>query len=185
MATPTPAPTRRPPRWGGVLLAGLLLVAAAIVFYLVYVLLPRHDHFSGLLGIGILSLVFSLGTYLGESLSREPIAQRVLAWAFFGLGFSVLFLTLAVGTMYGAISMLWQLAGLLITVVVLMVTVALIYWRTAALQRTAKREVARHEWDEEPAPSAFSYATAGSPDVPTVPVTPAPPPSQSPPAGRS
>ncbi len=184
MSTPAPAAPRAQPRLAGLVLGLLLLAAAAILFYLVYAAFPAHDHFGGLLAIGILSLLFALGSYFGEAFSREPVTQRTLAWAFFGLGFAVLFLTIAIGPTYGAINATWQLIGLLITLVVLIVAVALISWRTAALQRTEKRMVARKAWDEEPAPSAFAYATAASPDAPVVPVTPpsAPPAGVPPPA---
>jgi MFS family permease len=186
MSTPAPAPAAPRPSLSGLVLGALLLAAAAILFYLVYAAFPAHDHFGGLLGIGILSLVFALGTYFAEALSREPVTQRAISWAFFGLGFAVLFLTIAIGPTYGALTAFWQLLGLLLTIVVLIVAVALISWRTAALRRTAQRMVSRKAWEEEPAPSAFSYATARSPDTPVVPVTPpsAPPAGSAPPMRR-
>jgi MFS family permease len=184
MATPAASAPSTPRRWAGLVLGLLLLAAAAILFYLVYAAFPAHDHFGGLLAIGILSLFFALGSYFAEAFSREPVTQRALAWAFFGLGFAVLFLSIAIAPTYGALTAFWQLTGLLLTLVVLIVAVALISWRTAALQRTEKRMVARSAWDEEPAPSAFSYATAKSPDAPVVPVTPPSPPVGSAPPGR-
>ena len=180
-STPTPAPAGRP-RASGVVLTAIFLVVGAILFYLVYLAFPASQHFYGLLWIGILALVFAVVCYLAESFSREPTAQRSLAWGFFGMGFAVLFLTIGLAPSYGVALGTWQLVGLLLTAVALGVSIALIGWRLRALQTTQARLANREQWRERPAPSAFSYAAANSPSVPsTAPAPAAPANNQQPP----
>jgi small-conductance mechanosensitive channel len=170
-ATPTPTGTR----WSPIVLTALFLVIGAILFYLVYLAFPANQHFDGLLWIGILALIFAIVCYLAESISRDPTAQRSLAWAFFGLGFSVLYLTLGLAPAYGVSLGTWQLIGLLVTTIALAISIALVAWRVRNVQSTAVREKQREQWREQPAPSAFSYAAANSPSVPSS----APPPRSS------
>jgi MFS family permease len=164
-----PSPQLQPVRdkWSGAVLTALFVVIAILVFAALYVTLPGSQHFYALLAIGIVALLFALGSYLAESLSRQPTAQRSLAWGFFGMGFAVLFLTVGLGPYYNVLSAVWQLWGLVILVVALFVTVALIAWRGRAVRATANQQVPREAWRNEPAPSAFSYAAAQSPSVPT------------------
>jgi uncharacterized membrane protein len=172
MASPSPSAPSTPHRsLGGIsgwIVAGLLLVTAVIVFLSVYLAFPQAGHFYGLLGVGILALFLALGSYFAQALSREPVAQRALGWGFFGMGFGVLFLTIALGPTYGVLSPIAQLFSLLVVLVALIAAVGLISWRIRALRRTAQREVARRTWQGEAAPSAFSYATAQAPDVPVI-----------------
>jgi hypothetical protein len=180
-STAAPASTK----WSGIVLTVIFLVVAAILFYLVYLALPQNQHFGGLLWIGILSLIFALLCYFAESFSRQPSAQRSLAWGFFGMGFAVLFLTLGLAPSYGISLGTWQLIGLLFTAIALGVSIALIAWRGRAVQATAARQAVREQWRERPAPSAFDYAAAHSPSVPSTTPPPPPPASGSPPAGGS
>jgi apolipoprotein N-acyltransferase len=175
MATPAPTPSAPAPRarWSGIALTGMFLVVGAILFYLVYLAFPQGQHFYGLIWIGILALILAILCYLAESFSRDPSAQRSLAWGFFGMGFAVLFLTVGLAPSYGVSLGVWQLVGILFLVIALGVSIALIGWRLRALDTTARRETVREKWREQPAPSAFSYAAANSPSVPTT----APPPS--------
>jgi hypothetical protein len=175
---PTPAASRTP--WSPWVLTALFLVVAAILFFLIYLALPGSQHFGALLWIGILSLVFAIGCYLAESVSRDPSAQRSLAWAFFGLGFAVLYLTIGLAPSYGVALGTWQLIGILLTTIALAVAIGLVAWRIRAVQATKVQESVREQWRERPAPSAFSYAAANSPAVPA---TAAPPPS--PPSGSA
>ena len=164
-------------KWSAPVLTVLFLVIAAVLFALVYVLLPASMHFYGLIWIGILALIISLVCYLAESLARDPSYQRSLAWAFFGLGFAVLYLTIGLAPSYGvSIGTSWQLAGLLVTTVVLAIAVVGVMWRARAVAAVKPREEQREAWRERPAPSAFSYAAANSPSVP---VTSTPPPASS------
>ncbi len=167
------------------MLTALFLVIAVILFYLVYVALPSNQHFYGLIWIGILSLIFAIGCYLAESISRDPSAQRSLAWAFFGLGFAVLLLTLGLAPSYGVPLGNWQWIGLLLTFIALAIAIALVGWRIRALQSTQARLAVREQWRERPAPSAFSYAAANSPSVPATAAPPPPPPGGTAPPGGS
>ena len=172
-------------RWSGWLLTALFLVLAAIVFVALYVTLPGNQHFYALISIGIVALVFSVGSYLGESLSRDPTAQRSLAWGFFGMGFAVLLLTIGLGPTYGVLSTVVQLWGLALVVAVLIVAIALIAWRGRAVRATENQQVARAAWRNEPAPSAFSYSVANAPSVPVTPGAPPSPGAPPPPPPRS
>ena len=182
MANPPSTLQRVPDKWSGMLLTALFLVAAVLLFALIYVALPSHQHFWALILIGVVALFLSLGSYLAEALSREPTAQRSLAWGFFGLGFAVLFLTIGLGPYYGLLSTVYTLLGLLLTVAALIITVALIAWRGRAVRRTENREVSRQAWRDETAPSAFQYAAANSPSVPEA--APAPGDKGAPPGGK-
>ncbi|MGI0128605.1 MAG: hypothetical protein ACREDE_06050 [Thermoplasmata archaeon] len=185
MATPSTAPSTAPatpaPRnlWSGLALTAMFLVVAAILFYLVYVALPQGQHFYGLIWIGILALVFALLCYFAEAFSRDPTAQRSLAWGFFGMGFAVLFLSIGLAPSYGVALGPWQLVGILLTVIALGVAVGLIGWRMRAVQATAQRGAMREQWRERPAPSAFTYAAANAPSVPSASPPPANPPASS------
>ena len=179
MAATSPALKPVRDRWSGLVLTVLFLVVAAVLFAAIYLSLPGQQHYWALILIGILSLVFAIGSYLLESLSREPTAQRSLAWGFFGMGFAVLFLTVGLAPTYGLLTAVLALYSLLILLVVLVVAVALIVWRGRAVRATENQQVSRAAWRNEPAPSAFSYATANAPSVPSTapPPTPANPPS--------
>jgi len=164
-------------QWSGPLLTALFLILAAVFFLLLYYLFPANQHYTALLLIGVFALLFALGSYLAESLSRDPSYQRSLAWGFFGMGFSVLFLTVGLGPYYNipGTGTVEALASIVILLVVLIVTVALIGWRVRAVRATTNQQVPRTQWRSETAPSAFSYAAAHSPSVPT---TSPPPPTQ-------
>lgn len=157
---------------GAGILAGLLLVVAGLLFAAVYYVLPSEHHYGALLGIGVLALFFSLGSYLAESLSRNPVAQRSLAWGFFGMGFSMLLITIALGRTYGALTVLWQLVGLLLTVVALVLSLAFIIWRMRATVATARRLSVRASVQRQQAASALDYPAAKDPSVPKVPSAP-------------
>ena len=162
-------------RWSAALLTGLFVAVAVILFLLIYVGLPQHQHFDAMILIGVVALVLALGSYLAESLSRQAAAQRSLAWGFFGMGFAVLFLTIGLGPTYHLESTFNMLLGLLLTFIALIVAVAGIAWRGRALRRTANRELPRQAWRNEPVASAFSYAAANSPSVPEAAPPPNPP----------
>jgi len=168
--------------WSGAVLTALFLVLAVVVFLLVYYAFPADQHYTALLLIGVISLIFALGCYLAESFSRSPTYQRSLAWGFFGMGFAVLFLTVGLGPYYiSAITVVEQLVGLVVLIVVLIVAVALIAWRGRAVRATENQQIPRAAWRNEPAPSAFSYATANSPSVPKTSQIPTNSPPASPP----
>jgi hypothetical protein len=164
------------------LLTVIFLVIAALVFYGVYIGLPANSHFGALLLIGVLALIIALLCYVAESFSRDPSAQRSLAWAFGAMGFATLFLTVGLGPTYNVESMTGQLVGLIVLAILLGITIALVGWRMRAVEQTVHQEAARASWRKETPASAFSYTTANAPAMPTT----APPPStpgQNPPQG--
>ncbi len=183
VSAPSPPLSAVREKWSGWLLTGLFLVVAVLLFAAIYLTLPAQSHFWALVAIGILSLFFALGSYLMEAMSRDPTAQRSLAWGFFGMGFAVLLLTFGLGPSYAILSTVDALVSLTIVVVVLAISVALIAWRGRAVRAAQNQEVARAAWRQEPAPSALSYATARSPSVPSS-APPAPPAGNPPPPGR-
>jgi hypothetical protein len=181
--TPTgSAPTARQGISAAVL-GALFVVVAALVFYAVYIAFPANSHFGALLIIGVLALFFALGCYLSESFSRDPTAQRSLAWGFLGMGFATLFLSVGLGPSYGVESTLGMLEGLIVLVILLMIVLALLVWRSRTLGAESHREVARQAWDAQPPVSAFSYGAANAPSAPTT--SPPPSPPSSPPSGGS
>lgn len=185
MAAPSTTPATGRTGWNAIVLTAIFLVIGALLFYLIYLAFPADQHFYGLVWIGILALVISVVCYLAESISRDPAAQRSLAWGFFGMGFAVLFLTIGLAPSYGIALGIWQYVGLLLTAIALGISIALIGWRLRALDRTQRREGVREQWRERPAPSAFSYAAANSPSVPST-APPSSPPSNPPsPPGSS
>ncbi|MCI4373246.1 MAG: hypothetical protein L3K02_06345 [Thermoplasmata archaeon] len=175
MNASTPTTGAPPARQGlsAAVLTALFLIVAGLLFYGIYIALPQNHEFGALLLIGVLSLVFAIGCYLLESASRDPAAQRSLAWAFLAMGFATLFLSVGLGPSYGVESSNNMLIGLIVLVIFLAVTIALISWRLRAVQATAHQEVARQSWQREAPVSAFSYSTANSPSTPTT----TPPPS--------
>jgi len=176
----TPAAGRAPPaRWGAWVLAALFLVISALIFAAIYYTLTTSNHYYALIAIGIVGLFFSLGSYLAEAASREPTIQRALAWGYFGMGFAVLLISIALGPSYGVLPLVTALVGLAVTLAVLFIAVGLMMWRVRAVARTASREAPREAWRQEPVPNALDYTTAKSPSVPLV--SPPPPTESSPP----
>jgi hypothetical protein len=170
--------------WSAILLTALFLAAAVILFVLIYLAFPANQHFTALITIGILSLVFAILCYFAESLSRNPLSQRSLAWGFFGMGFTVLFLSVGLGPSYGVLSPVAQLYGLLFLILALIAALAGIVWRLRAVRATENLEAVRGSWRNEPTPSAFSYAAAQSPSVPGTAQPPSSPAPSPPPPGR-
>jgi hypothetical protein len=169
MSAATPTGSSPPARqgWNAGLLSGLFLLVAALLFYGIYLAVPQNHEFTALIYIGVLALLFAIACYLLESASRDPSAQRSLAWAFLAMGFATLFLTVGLGPTYNVESFGDFLLGLILLVILLAVTIALIAWRLRAVQQTAHQEVARAAWRHEAPVSAFSYSTANAPSVPT------------------
>ncbi len=159
------------------LLAFLFLAVAAVLFVVAYLALPGYDHFYGLLAIGVLSLFFSLGAYLAEAFSTRAPIQRAVSWAFAGMGFATLLLTLAFAPS-SPLSLIGKLVGLLLVLLVLIVTVAGTRWRLGQERGVAQRETQREAWRSRPAPSAFTYATAHPPGEPSAPPNQPTPPTQ-------
>ena len=179
MATVAPTSPSKAAGWGAWILAGLFLVIAALIFGAIWFEFPSSGHWYGLVYIGVIGILFALGSYLAEAASREPMIQRSLAWGFFGFGFAVLLFTIGVGNLYGVLTLVWVLLGLVVVLAVLFITVGLMMWRVRSVAATAAREAPRQAWRNEPTPSALTYAAANSPSVPAV--TPPPAPQNPPP----
>jgi hypothetical protein len=183
MTASAPTSTGPPSRqgWSAVLLTVMFLVVAGLLFTLIYIAVPQNHEFTALLLIGVFALIFAIGCYLAEAASRDPSAQRSLAWAFLAMGFATLFLSVGLGPTYGVESFTNMLLGLLVLIVLLAVTAALIAWRVRGAQAEAHQQVARAAWRSETPVSAFSYSTANAPSGPTT-APPTPPGSGAPPA---
>jgi hypothetical protein len=180
-------------RAAAIALAIVLLVVAALVFFGLYLLLPQPNHFYALIAIGAVSLVFALAAYLGQSVTREPVGQRALAWGFLGMGFTILIGTVAFGP-NANVTPVDRVVGLLVLFVVLAIVLVGVIWRSDAITAEARRRRAREAWERRRPVSAFEYAAAheggaGAPVLasPLGPTTsePAhqPPPVSPPPAG--
>ncbi len=180
MSTAPPHDPATVPRQGtsAYVITAILLVAAALLFYAIYLALPAQQHFVALLWIGALALVFGLASYLLGSVSRDPAAQRSVAYGFLGMGFATLFFSVGLGHYYGVESQLGMIEGLIALLLLVVVVVAGIAWRTRTRLSDRAREETRAAWrDQASTPSAFSYAAANGPAVPVQ----APPPGRSPP----
>jgi len=163
----------------GVLFAVVLLAIAALLFVGVYIALPGNDHFYALIWIGILALIFALGSYLGSAMTQSPSGARLATWGFLGMGFAVLLLTILVGP-GNPLSVGWQIVGLVLVLLVLAGVLAFASWRGGELGRERKRVERRQEWASQPPPSAFSYAAAQKAPAPPAPASPpTTPPSKS------
>jgi len=179
----SPSPSLKPvgDKWSGAVLTVIFLAIAALLFFGLYLAFPQNSHYLALILIGILALVLGGVSYLAEAFSRQPTAQRSLAWGFMGMGFAVLFLSIGLGPTYGVISQLLAIEGLIVVLVLLFAAVAFIMWRGRAGRATENQQVPRQAWRSEPAPSAFSYAAANAPSVPATAPPPANPPTSPPP----
>lgn len=174
MATSNPPPrSTSVSQWSALVLGVLLAVAAGLIFTTIYVALPIFHHYWALIAIGILSLFFAFGSYLSEAFSRRPVAQRSLAWGFFGMGFAVLIVTILLGPMYGALSLLGELVSLLVVILALIVAVVFIGWRMRSQAATEERLARRAAWQSSTPASALDYPSANAPTVPQVPSPPA------------
>jgi hypothetical protein len=154
----------------GILIAGLFLVVAALLFGGIFLLLPGKAHFAAFLTIGFLSLVFAVVSYFAQAFSREPMVQRAAAWGFSAFGFAILFLTVGLfPSLYGSdlLSTLGQFALLIVLVLLLIVAAAVGIWRAHGRVQDERRDAQRGEWNQSAPPSAFSYAAARDPAAPS------------------
>jgi hypothetical protein len=160
----------------GYLIAALFAVVAALFFGGIYLLVPGPDHFGALVWIGSLSLVFGLVSYIAQATSRDPTAQRAAAWGFGAFGFAILFITVGVFPyLYpndNLLSTVAQFFALIVLILLLIAAIAGGAWRFRGRAQDEARAEHRREWASKPAPSAFSYAAAQSPEEPSSPTTP-------------
>lgn len=158
-----------------VVLGAILLVIAVLVFAGVYLALPGTGHFYALIWIGILALIFAIGSYIGSSVTRDPSAARLATFGFLGMGFAVLILTITVGP-DNPLSTTAQIVSLIVVLLLLVGVVFMARWRANELGREHRRDEQRTVWEQTPPKSAFEYAAAQ---------TATPPPATVPPEGRS
>jgi peptidoglycan/LPS O-acetylase OafA/YrhL len=164
------------------LIAGIFVIIAALLFIGIYFALPEHNHFDALLWIGSLSLVFCVGAYFSQAVSRDALVQRSLAWGFLGLGFAVLFLTVGLAP-NSEWSPMARLDGLIVLFLLLAGAAGAVAWRLRGMNEEEQRARARREWSRRPTLSAFNYAFPGTP-APPVPEAAGSPPA-SPPGANS
>lgn len=143
----------------GVLIAGLMLAVAVLIFFGIYLSMPQNQHFYALLWIGVLGLVFGFATYFAQAFLRDPAPARFATFGFVGMGFTVLFLTvlIAPGNPFTLGS---QLAALVVLILLLIAVVAFAMWRARELGREARRSERRQEWTASPPASALDYPAA-------------------------
>ena len=174
MSTPV-AQVRRTPI-AAVLFGGILMVAAALVFLGIFLILPQQEHFGALLWIGSLSLLFAFGLYFAQALTTDPLLIRSVSWGFLVFGFATLFLTLSLAPNSGW-NPLVRLVAIIVLLLLLGIVVAGIGWRARALEFEGRRLRARQDWSRRPPLSAFDYPAPGAPPAQ------APPASNQPPEG--
>jgi hypothetical protein len=163
------------------LLTVILLVVAALLFYLTWLLASPSSVFDSLLEIGAEALLFALVAYLTRPLTTNPVIAQALSWGFLGMGFTVLFVTIGLypDSTVSTISRVELAIGVL---VVLVVAVLGFYWGAGQRPAEAARQEERQAWRQQPTVSAFDYTTARPPSVPPPPSSTPPP---SPPPGGS
>ncbi|MFI5415421.1 MAG: hypothetical protein ACHQ16_07190, partial [Candidatus Lutacidiplasmatales archaeon] len=120
---------------------------------------PQNNHFFSLLAVGILCLVFSLGTYIAQAAVPNPGLVRALSWGFGGAGFTVLFGTILFDS-GGILFFLEQLVAVIVVAVFLLIALGGAYWRHRALALTAVRMEQRAAWQSQPPRSALDYPAA-------------------------
>jgi hypothetical protein len=156
----------------------ILLVIAGLLFLGIFLALPAEQHFSALLFIGGLSLLFALLSYFAQGFAREPVVQRSLTWGFLGMGFATLFLTVSFAQNPEVAFFPWRFGGLILLMILLAGVIGFAAWRARTLGEEHSRLRSRQSWDSRPAPSAFDYPAAkGAPvsspsDVPSSPPPP-------------
>jgi hypothetical protein len=140
---------------------GLIFLAiAALIMILIYVGLPGNDHVTALLGMGVVALVFALIAYFASSLSPTSLTGNLPWWGLSGLGFALLFLTLAFAPDANIGGFGNRILGLILTLLALAVVVASAYWMRMSKAGVAKAEQARAEWAAKPPANALDYPQA-------------------------
>jgi hypothetical protein len=155
----TTAPTSSRSPWLGLAIVAIFVLVAALLFAGIYLFLAANQHFYGLLTIGILSLGFSIGGYFAQALAPDPLVPRALSWGFAGLGFALLFGTIATNP-GSTFSYFEQIGALIVVLLVLGVALVGAYWRSAAVASTRARVEQRTAFQSQPPRSALDYAAA-------------------------
>jgi hypothetical protein len=150
-----------PPRsaaLGGAIVA-VLAIVGALLFSAIFLVLPGNGHFYALITIGILSLVFALGSYLAQAIAPDPTMPRALAWGFAGLGYALLLGSVLVNPTT-VLNFLAQIVILIVVLLFLVVTLVGAYWRYRTVAVEHVRLERREGWTQSTPPSALDYAAA-------------------------
>jgi peptidoglycan/LPS O-acetylase OafA/YrhL len=158
-------------RIGAGLLALLFLIALAVLFAGIYLVVP--DHYRALAIMGVIALIVGLLAYFAQALSRDPLVQRAVGWGFGASGFTLLFATIWLDPSQEPPS---RLAWTLVLLVMLIAAVALALWRMRAVGDAERRGIRREHWAQSSPPSAFDYPAARSPGTTPGGAPPATPP---------
>jgi len=169
-----PATTSSGTSAGAIVAAVVALAGSALLFLLIWFAIP-NDHNLALGTIGIVSLVFALVCTFSRAFTRAGGALQTLSWGYAGLGFVLLIGSLVLAG--PAIGIVWELAGLIVVLVLMGITGALAVWGAGSMRMTQQREARREAWRETTPRSAFDYTTAR----PNVPAANPPPPEGNPP----
>ncbi len=149
-------------RFSSALLAVLIGILVVLLFVAIYLVQPGAP-FRALLEMGVVALVLGLVSYLGQALSRDPSVQRALGWGLGAAGFALLLGTIWVGPAPSSVTLTWRVFATIPVLLVLILTVALAWWRFQSTAVTERRVERRAAWDQSRPPSAFEYAAAQSP----------------------
>ncbi|MCI4334872.1 MAG: hypothetical protein L3K04_04530 [Thermoplasmata archaeon] len=157
--------------------AAMAIVAAIAVisFIAVWLAFPGQNHFTALIGIGILALLYSVVSYFAQALTASPAPLRAAGWGLFGMGGAVLLLAIVLDVPSGT-DVIWQLLGAVLVLVVLLIGFTGAAWRGRALGADRRREQNQAAWRSRPAASAFGYSSANPPAVAPPPTAGSPPP---------
>lgn len=157
---------------GAGVVGAILVVIAAAIFFGIYLALPELDHFFALILIGVLALILAGVSYFSQALTRDATVQRAATLGFLGMGFVVLFLTVAFDPAGNEPTFLDRLGGLIVLAILLVIAIVGGLWRARGRMQDATRQEHRSAWAQRPAASAFDYPAAGTvpPAGPTPPV---------------
>jgi hypothetical protein len=150
---------------GAIVAVATLAAASALLFLLIWFVLPGDNHYLALATIGILSLLFALGSTIGRAFTRGDYALKALAWGYVGLGFALLIGSLILAGSMSFIGLLFEIVGLLLVVLLMGIVAGLAVWGAGSLVSTQRREMRRESWRAATPASAFDYTTA-RPSIP-------------------
>ncbi len=171
MSTPPSSTGRAIASWAFV---AILLVAAALLFLLLWLLVAPTSAFWALIGIGWVALLFGLVAYLAQAFSRNPMVGRSTGFGFAAMGFTVLAVTAGLFP-DSSVSSVTRVLLALAMLFALAIAVAGILWGSRNRENVANREEARAAWRAQPVTSAFDYTSARDANVPPPASPPRPP----------
>jgi hypothetical protein len=166
-------------RLSGAVALVIMAALAAITFIVLWLVFPNNGHYTALIAIGALALVYALITYPLQAFTSDPTPVRAAGWGLFGMGGAVLLLTILLDAPAGS-SIVSQLVGTFLVLIVLLIGFVGAAWRGRARAADTSRQKSQESWRQKPVTSAFSYSSANPPAI-----APPPPPPGAPPPGAS